>query len=71
MGIDDIVGKGKELFEGAKGKVEEVLASDKLEEVSDQILDGAAEAAKKIAPDEYDGKIDEVRGHVDGAIGKE
>ena len=71
MGIDDIVGKGKELFEGAKDKVEEVLGSDKLEEVSDKVLDGAADVAKKIAPDEYDAKIDEVRGHVDGAVGKE
>ncbi len=69
MAFDDIVNKGKELFEGAKEKVEEVLGSDKVEEFSDKALDGAAEAAKNIAPDQFDGKIDEVRNNIDGAIG--
>ena len=71
MGIDDLVGKGKEFLEQNKEKIEGVLHSDKAEEVSDKVLDSAADVAKKIAPDEYDAKIDEVRGHVDGAVGKE
>lgn len=81
MGFDDIVNKGKDLFEDAKGKVEdgfeavkdkaeEVFGSDKVEEVSDKVLDGAADLAKKVAPDEYDAKIDGVRDQVDGAIGQ-
>lgn len=70
MGIDDIVNKGKELFEDAKDKVEEVFGSEKVEEVSDKVLDGATEAAKKVAPDEFDAKIDEVRENIDGAIGQ-
>ncbi|GAA2002339.1 hypothetical protein GCM10009739_10900 [Microbacterium ulmi] len=70
MGIDDIVSKGKELFEGAKDKVTDALGSDKVEEVSDKVLDGAADAAKKVAPDQYDAKIDEVRDNIDGAIGE-
>ncbi|WP_314432343.1 hypothetical protein [Microbacterium lacticum] len=70
MGFDDIVGKGKELFEGAKDKAEEVFGSDKVEEVSDKVLDAVADAAKKIAPDEHDAKIDEIRDQIDGAIGR-
>lgn len=70
MGLDDIVNKGKELFEDAKDKVEEVFGSDKVEEVSDQVLHAAADAAKKVAPDQFDAKIDEVRDNVDGAIGQ-
>jgi len=81
VGFDDIVNKGKEIFEDAKDKVEdgfeavkdkaeEVFGSDKVEEVSDQVLDAAAGAAKKVAPDEYDAKIDAVRDQVDGAIGQ-
>ena len=82
MGFDDIVNKGKELFEDAKGKVEvgfeaakdkveEVIHSDKAEEISDKVIDGAASAAKKVAPESAQAKIDEVASKVDGAIGKE
>lgn len=69
MGVDDIVNKGKELFEAAKDKAEEVFGADKVEEVSDKVLDGAAEAAKKVAPDQFDAQIDQVRDSADGAIG--
>lgn len=68
MGFEDIVNKGKELFEDAKDKVEGALGSDKVEEFSDKVLDGAADAAKKIAPDEHDSKIDDIRNKVDEAI---
>lgn len=68
MGFDDIVNKGKELFEGAKDKVEGALGSDKVEEISDKVLDGASDAAKKIVPGEHHGKIDDVRDKVDEAI---
>lgn len=81
MGIDDIVNKGKEIFEDAKDKVgegfeavkdkvEDVIHSDKAEEISDKVLDGAADAAKKVAPD-AGAKTDEVRDNVDKAVGKE
>jgi hypothetical protein len=71
MGIDDIVNKGKELFEDAKDKVTEAVGSDKVEEVSDSVLDGASDLAKKVAPEEHHDTIDDVRDNVDGAIGNE
>lgn len=71
MGMEDIVNKGKELFEQNKDKIEGALKSDQAEEISDKILDGAADAAKKIAPDQFDAKIDDVRDNIDKAVGTE
>ncbi|MEO2135310.1 hypothetical protein [Microbacterium sp.] len=69
MGLDDIVNQGKQFLEQNKDKIDEVIHSDKAEEVSDGVLGAAADFVKKIAPDQFDGKVDEVRDQVDGAIG--
>lgn len=71
MGIDDLVNKGKDVFEQSKDKVAEVLNSGQAEGVSDKLLDGATDLAKKILPDEHDAKIDEVRANIDKSIGNE
>ncbi len=71
MGIDDIVNKGKELFEENKDKVEGFLKSDQIEEVSDKVIHGVADAAKKIVPEEHHGTVDDVAGNVDKAVGNE
>lgn len=70
MVIDDALGKGKELFEQNKDKVEQALKSDQAEEISDKILDGVAGFAKKIAPGAAD-KIDEVRDTIDKQVGND
>lgn len=71
MGIDDLVGQGKQLFEDNKDKIDQFLKSEQAEQMSDQALDGAADLAKKIAPDQYDATVDDVRGKADEAIGNE
>ena len=71
MGIDDIVNKGKQLFEENKDKVGDFLKSDQVEDISDKVLDGAADLAKKVTPDEHDAKVDDVRDNLDKAIGTE
>ena len=71
MGIVDLVNKGKELFEENKDKIEGFLKSDQAEEVSDKVLDGAADLAKKVAPDQLDGKVDELRAAADKTVGTE
>ncbi len=71
MGVDDIVNKGKQLFEQNRDKIEEALKSEKAEEVSDRFLDGAAEAVKKVVPEEHRGKVDETRANVDKHLGSE
>lgn len=71
MGIEDMVNKGKELFEDAKDKVAETFSPDNIEKHSDNVLDGVSNFAKDVLPDEHDAKIDEVRGNIDGAVGNE
>lgn len=71
MGIDDIVNQGKKLYEDNKDKIDGLLKSDQAEQVSDQVFDAGADLAKKIAPDQFDGSIDDVRDAADGAVGNE
>ncbi|WP_312678452.1 Rv0909 family putative TA system antitoxin [Microbacterium sp.] len=71
MGIDDIVNQGKEFLEQNKDKIGEALKSDQAEDVSDSVLDAAADFVKKIAPDSVDAQVDGVRDNIDKAIGNE
>ncbi len=69
MGVDDIIAKGKKLLDENRDKIEEALKTENAEEVSDKILDGAADAIKKVVPTEHHAKVDEVRENVDRSIG--
>lgn len=71
MGIEDIVNQGKGLFEQNKDKIDELLHSEQAEDISDKVLDGAADLAKKVAPDQFDGTVDDIRGNIDKAVGTE
>jgi hypothetical protein len=70
MGIDDIVNKGKGLYEQNKDKIADAVKSEQAEDVSDKVLDGVADFAKKIAPGASE-KIDEIRDSADKSIGNE
>ncbi|OCG74674.1 hypothetical protein [Microbacterium sediminis] len=71
MGLDDLVNKGKELFEQNKDKVQDALNSEQAEGVSDKVLDGVSDFAKKVLPDSVDSKVDEVRANLDDKIGNQ
>lgn len=71
MGIEDVVNQGKEFLEQNKAKIDEVIKSDKAEEVSDSVLDAAADFIKKVAPDSVDAHVDGVRDNIDKAVGNE
>jgi len=60
MGLDDL-----------KKKAEGVVSSDKVEEVSDKVLDKASEAAKKVTGGKFDSQVDSARDAADKAIGNE
>lgn len=70
MGIDDMVNKGKDLYEQNKDKVDGAIHSEQAEGISDKVLDGVADFAKKLAPD-ASAKIDEIRDTADKSIGNE
>ena len=71
MGIEDVVNQGKEFLEQNKAKIDEVIKSDKAEEVSDSVLEAAADFIKKVAPDSVDAHVDGVRDNIDKAVGSE
>lgn len=71
MGIDDLINQGKDLYEQNKDKIGGALGSDQAEDISDKVLDGASDAAKKVAPDQFHGTVDDVRESVDKSIGTE
>lgn len=68
--INDAVNKGKEFIEQNKDKVEELLHSEQAEQISDKILDGASDLAKKVAPGAAE-QIDGVRDNLDKSVGTE
>lgn len=71
MGIDDLVNQGKEFLDQNKDKIDDVITSEQAEDVSDNVLDAAADFVKKVAPDGIDQHVDGVRDGIDKAIGKE
>jgi hypothetical protein len=69
--LDDLTKKAQDFVEENKDTINDALNSEQAEDISDKVLDGVAEAAKKITPDEHDAKVDDVRDHIDKAIGTE
>jgi len=71
MGLDDLVNQGKEVFDQNKDKLQDALQSAEAEGVSDTVLDKVADFAKGVLPDGLEGKVDEIRDNIDGAVGNE
>jgi hypothetical protein len=71
MGIDDLVNQGKEFLDQNKDKIGVALKSDQAEDVSDNVLNAAADFVKKVAPDSIDQHVDGARDAADKAIGNE
>ena len=69
--LDDLSKKAQDFVEQNKDKIDEALNSEQAEDISDKILGGVSEGLKKIAPDEHDSKIDDVRANIDKKIGTE
>jgi hypothetical protein len=71
MGIEDLIGQGKEFLDQNKDKIGQALKSEQAEGISDNVLDAAADFVKKVAPEGAHGTVDDVRANVDKAIGNE
>ncbi|RXZ47348.1 hypothetical protein ESP57_12265 [Agromyces fucosus] len=69
--LDDITKKAQDFIEDNKDKIADALDSEQAEDISDKLLDGVTEAAKKVLPEEHHDKIDGVRDNIDGAVGTE
>ena len=70
MAIDDLAKQAGDFMKDNSDKIQETLKSEQAEDISDKVLDGVADFAKKIAPGAAD-KIDEIRDGADKAVGNE
>lgn len=67
MGIEDLGQKATELAGQAKG----LLKSAQAEEISDTVLDGAANLANKVTGGKFADQVEDVRERLDDAIGSD
>jgi hypothetical protein len=68
--MEDMVSKGRDAFEQNKDKIADAVKSEQAEDISDKVLDGIADFAKKVAPGASE-KIDEIRDAADKSVGNE
>ncbi|MCU1406899.1 MAG: hypothetical protein JWQ43_3202 [Glaciihabitans sp.] len=69
--MDDLSKKAQALFGANKTKVQDALKSEKAEGISDKLLDGASNLAKKVSGGKHDEKIDKARTQADKHLGNE
>ena len=68
-GFDDITKKAQEFLND--DKVKDVLSSQQAEDISDKVLDGVADAAKKVTGGKFDDRIEDARDAADKRVGDE
>ncbi len=69
--LDDLTNKAKEFVADNKDKIDDVLKSEKAEEISDSVLGAVADKANEVTGGEHADKIENVRGAADGKIGNQ
>lgn len=69
MALDDLTRKASELFEQNKDKIDAALKSEQAEDISDKVLDGAADLANKLTGNKFEDQVKSARDAADGAIG--
>ena len=68
-GFDDITKKAQEFLNDPK--VKDALSSEQAEGISDTLLDGVADAAKKATGGKFDDKIEGARDQADKRVGND
>ncbi|MCU1528278.1 MAG: antitoxin protein [Frondihabitans sp.] len=68
-GFDDITKKAQDFLKD--GKVQDALKSEKVEGISDSILDSVAGAADKLTDGKFHDKIESAKEEADKKIGNE
>ena len=71
MGIEDIAKQAGDFVKQNSEKIGEALKSEQAEGISDKVLDGAADFAKKVTGGKFDEQIDGARDAADKQIGNE
>lgn len=71
MAIDDIAKQAGDFMKQNTDKIGDVLKSEQAEGISDKVLDGAADVAKKVTGGKFSEQIDAARDAADKHIGNE
>ncbi len=71
MGIEDMTKQAGDFVKENADKVGDALKSEQAEGISDKVLDGVADFAKKVTGGKFDEQIEGARDAADGAIGSE
>ncbi len=71
MGIEDMAKQAGDFVKKNADKVGDALKSEQAEGISDKVLDGVADFAKKVTGGKFDEQIEGARDAADGAIGSE
>jgi phage terminase small subunit len=66
-GLDDITKKAQEFLNSEQ--VKGALKSEQAEDISDKLLDGVADAAKKVTGNKFDSQIDGAKDAADKTVG--
>ena len=68
-GFDDITKKAQEFLND--DRVKDALSSQQAEDISDKVLDGVADAAKKVSGGKFDDRIEDARDAANKRVGDE
>ncbi|MCS4277638.1 hypothetical protein M2390_002847 [Mycetocola sp. BIGb0189] len=71
MGLDDLVNKAKGLVGDNAAAINDAIHSEKAEEISDKVLDGASDLANKVTGGKFADQVQSARDAADKAIGNE
>lgn len=71
MAIDDLAKQATDFVKQNAGQVEDLLKSEQAEGITDKLLDGAADLAKKATGGKFDEQIDGARDAADKHLGNE
>lgn len=71
MGIEDAAKQAGDFVKQNADKVQEALKSEQAEGISDKVLDGVADFAKKVTGGKFDEQIDDARDTADKHLGNE
>lgn len=71
MGIEDLAKQAGDFAKQNSDKINDALKSDQAEDITDKVLDGAADLAKKVSGGKFDAQIDSARDAADSHLGNE
>lgn len=71
MGIEDLAKQAGDFAKDNANKISDVLKSEQAEEISDKVLDGAADLANKLTGGKFADQVSDARDAADKHLGNQ